>query len=628
MKIKLKIAIAAMIGINFGINAQEKITTENGAKSDFVYKNGSVGIGTTNPGNSRLAISSSQNTIVRSTTPSTSTFAGFQADANTTGLIQLLQFSPNRQTQTFGLSSDANWGFLYTSGASSNGLAIGTFTNKPIVIGTNNQERIRIKENGNVGIGTVQPLSKLHVFDSGTGAKGLTIHNNAEQSGNAAAVWFKNASSNSDYRKGAIMFVNDGRGHGRGDLVFALNNSASSNVAKVNDAKMTIKGETGNVGIGTTSPIDKLDLYRSSDSNEIGITLRQMFNNGNHVPQNSGISRVVQKRYNTNLGNYRGELTIQCQDYNNSYYMRDVASFLSNGNVGIGTHRPQKRFHATDNREDFVSVIENTGIGHAKNGLWLKTKSTWTSATPLKVTKGTNDEEVFQVGANQVRIGTGTINQTDALLSVKGDFTVGNGNSYNDITFKTGTNITGYTGTFQISPKTIPGSGTSQQITYFKDATNGTGKTVHNVAIDGKLGIGTTDTKGFKLGVNGKIAATEVKIALYPNWPDFVFEKAYNLPTLTEVENHIKLKGHLKDIPSAKEVEKNGFFLGNMDAKLLQKIEELTLYTIAQEKEITALKQQNAKIKKQEKEIEELKKQNKVLQSLLERVSKLEKKVK
>ncbi|SEE14962.1 hypothetical protein SAMN04487765_1565 [Tenacibaculum sp. MAR_2010_89] len=113
----------------------------------------------------------------------------------------------------------------------------------------------------------------------------------------------------------------------------------------------------------------------------------------------------------------------------------------------------------------------------------------------------------------------------------------------------------------------------------------------------GTVGIGTTDTKGFKLGVNGKIAATEVKIATYTNWSDFVFAKDYNLPTLTEVENHIKTKGHLQNIPSATEVKKHGFFLGEMDAKLLQKIEELTLYTIQQEK----------KLDKQAKEIETLK---------------------
>ncbi len=112
----------------------------------------------------------------------------------------------------------------------------------------------------------------------------------------------------------------------------------------------------------------------------------------------------------------------------------------------------------------------------------------------------------------------------------------------------------------------------------------GTGNIVLN-DYGGTVGIGTNDTKGYKLGVKGKIAAEEVKVAVYP-WADFVFETNYNLPTLTEVEQHIAEKGHLKDIPSAAEVQKNGIFLGDMNAKLLQKIEELTLYTIEQEKKI------------------------------------------
>lgn len=104
--------------------------------------------------------------------------------------------------------------------------------------------------------------------------------------------------------------------------------------------------------------------------------------------------------------------------------------------------------------------------------------------------------------------------------------------------------------------------------------------------LGGNVGIGTVNTHGFKLGVNGNVVANEVKVAVYPNWSDFVFEKNYDLPTLQEVEKHIEEEGHLKNIPSADEVAKNGFFLGDMNAKLLQKIEELTLYTIEQEKKI------------------------------------------
>lgn len=137
------------------------------------------------------------------------------------------------------------------------------------------------------------------------------------------------------------------------------------------------------------------------------------------------------------------------------------------------------------------------------------------------------------------------------------------------------------------------------------------------VLISGNVGIGTGDTKGFKLGVNGKIAATEVKVATYANWPDYVFTKEYKLPSLEEVENHINEKGHLLNIPSAKEVKENdGIELGKMNAKLLQKIEELTLYTIQQEKEIQELKIHKITIEKIEKE-------NKILKKRLDKLDRL-----
>ncbi|QXP60425.1 hypothetical protein [Olleya sp. HaHaR_3_96] len=108
---------------------------------------------------------------------------------------------------------------------------------------------------------------------------------------------------------------------------------------------------------------------------------------------------------------------------------------------------------------------------------------------------------------------------------------------------------------------------------------------------NGNVGIGTTNNEAWKLAVNGNIRAKEIKVET--EWADFVFNEDYKLPTLQEVENHIKENKHLKDIPSAKEVEENGIFLGEMDSKLLLKIEELTLYLIQQQKEIEKLKLQN-----------------------------------
>jgi len=124
---------------------------------------------------------------------------------------------------------------------------------------------------------------------------------------------------------------------------------------------------------------------------------------------------------------------------------------------------------------------------------------------------------------------------------------------------------------------------------------------------EGNVGIGTTDPRGYRLAVNGKIRAQEIKVEAAP-WPDYVFNKSYYLPTLQETEKHIKEKGHLPGIPSAEEVKTNGIDLGEMNAKLLKKIEELTLYLIEQKKEIQSqgeeLKNQQQKLKQFENQIE------------------------
>ncbi len=111
---------------------------------------------------------------------------------------------------------------------------------------------------------------------------------------------------------------------------------------------------------------------------------------------------------------------------------------------------------------------------------------------------------------------------------------------------------------------------------------------------NGNVAIGTSSTTDgfltYKLSVNGSMRATSVKV--YNGWADYVFEKEYSLPTLAEVEAFIQQNGHLKDIPSAATVAEEGIDLGEMNKLLLQKIEELTLYVIALNKEIETLKKE------------------------------------
>ncbi|MEO1011894.1 MAG: fibronectin type III domain-containing protein [Bacteroidota bacterium] len=104
---------------------------------------------------------------------------------------------------------------------------------------------------------------------------------------------------------------------------------------------------------------------------------------------------------------------------------------------------------------------------------------------------------------------------------------------------------------------------------------------------DGNVGIGTA-SPDVRLAVNGHIRAREIKVET-ANWPDYVFAKDYELPTLEEVQRHIQEKGHLPHIPSAAEVEADGLKVGEMNRLLLEKIEELTLYVLEQEERINKL---------------------------------------
>ncbi|BBM86290.1 hypothetical protein [Candidatus Uabimicrobium amorphum] len=133
----------------------------------------------------------------------------------------------------------------------------------------------------------------------------------------------------------------------------------------------------------------------------------------------------------------------------------------------------------------------------------------------------------------------------------------------------------------------------------------------NNLNVSDNVAIGSSSSHGHKLAVNGSIRAKSVTVDT--GWSDFVFEDDYKLMSLEEVEEKIEKNGHLPDIPSAEEVAKNGISLGEIQSKLLQKIEELTLYTIQQEK----------KIKVQNKRIQQLENQNKKIHELENLIQKI-----
>jgi hypothetical protein len=192
----------------------------------------------------------------------------------------------------------------------------------------------------------------------------------------------------------------------------------------------------------------------------------------------------------------------------------------------------------------------------------------------------------FNIGCKAGIISTGT---SAAYLAFHGDASpVGSYTFSNSVTSSDngGVAIEGdKTGNFYIITKGNTSSSTANN-NEVRFKIDGNGKTV--------IGRYDLTTPGdYKLYVEKGILTEKVKVAVSTtsNWADFVFADNYKLKSLAEVEAFVTENNHLPDVPSAEEVVKGGIDVAGMDAKLLQKIEELTLYIIEQNKKINDLEQ-------------------------------------
>ncbi|WP_272151114.1 hypothetical protein [Tenacibaculum aiptasiae] len=441
----------------------------------------------------------------------------------------------------------------------------------------NGVSKFRIKSNGNLGIGTSQPKSKLDFGNN---------HSDPSVFPNKITLW--SGEENNYFGFGISSSDLDYFSQGNHRFYTEYNGTPGSE-------KMVIQSN-GNVGIGTTSPQDLLNLHNPDQTSNIGLKITR----GN---ENHGLRLGVNNTHAFLWTTENQNLVLATSD-------KERLTVTSGGNVGIGTTSPQDllNLHNSDQTSNIGLKITR---GNENHGLRLGVNNSyaflWTTENQNLVLATSDKERLTVTSGGYVGIGNSS---PSTKLDVGGELKTNWGrlvlrdNSleewYTNGPARLAVNYLGYQ------------KGDSQ----FRDYTIYNGKRVGILHVSGEqesVGIGTENTFGYKLAVNGKIGAKEVKVEVNSPWPDFVFEKNYNLPTLKEVENHIKEKGHLKNIPNAKEVEKNGFFLGEMDSKLLQKIEELTLYTIEQEKKLNAqkeeienLKTQNSKIDEQQKKIERL----------------------
>ena len=151
------------------------------------------------------------------------------------------------------------------------------------------------------------------------------------------------------------------------------------------------------------------------------------------------------------------------------------------------------------------------------------------------------------------------------------------------------------TDVWSIARQTTHGTGDSSLNFSFGTNNNHLNSTKLIIKPNRKIGIGTL-TPDSRLSVNGEIHTKEVRVDL-TSLPDIVFKSDYNLPSLQDVKQFIQENDHLKDIPNEMQVKKDGVLLGEMNAKLLQKIEELTLYLIAQNEELIVLREEVTELK-------------------------------
>ena len=287
---------------------------------------------------------------------------------------------------------------------------------------------------------------------------------------------------------------------------------------------------------------------------------------------------ILSLQYDTNEGRWIVKSSSQgAVGSGVSYWNTDGTNIYNNntGNVGIGTTTPSNKLTVETNNNSY-------GITHRSiQGNILSTRIGGTTAgigtfspTDMRIFSGGLSRMIISqttgqvfIGSDQPAVGTKltvqTLNNSDGISHI--------GENGNILSTRIGGTSAGF-GTFSNTNMRIFCNSFSR---------------IFVAAATGNVGIGT-DNPTYKLSVLGNIRSNEVVVET--GWADYVFDKNYLLKPLSDVEEFIQRNKHLPGIPSAAEIQKNGLHLGDTQKKMMEKIEELTLYVIDLKKEIELLK--------------------------------------
>lgn len=261
--------------------------------------------------------------------------------------------------------------------------------------------------------------------------------------------------------------------------------------------------------------------------------------------------------------------------------------YFKDGKTGIGTATPTygKLEIAGDGLDDGLTIYNGSGA----------TYRMYRIGNIAYLTRGGSNDKGFSFTSTGY-VGLGYVNNTTFQLAVANGLYLGGGTNTRAGTLQingTGADngLTLWTANGDMTARLwIDASKDLMYLTKGSGSTNGL-----CIARNGSIGIGTEVTGTHKLAVEGTIGAREIKVETN-GWADFVFKNDYQLRSLSDLESFIQTNNHLPDIPSEQEVKKNGISIGEMNVKLLQKIEELTLYVIDQQKQIGELQRKINKI--------------------------------